>query len=357
MRKFILFILVLSTLAFCGCKTNNNIKLIDNISSTLKTVKEVISNVELISSEFLVEQTNLNKDNNFEEGTGYNGATFTNAQNFNNKQISNIIQKTSSINNNTIYLINRVNSKSSNLLAICCLFENSSNKINENHSNAINNLCDSISFNSNYIKNNKTNYNKTNFYNVMSSYRYAEIINNIETLNSCLSSICFGIDNIYDILDNYNYLTEVQSDKNSTVGSWSNIDTYRNSKKQARQTTNTTPQLQYGRGGTNPYYNYGYGNRFAYGGYGGINGFGRYPYSPYSNYNPYMPNIDTFGTYTNVDTYQNCIDNNDLYYWDNNARSEEENTSSDDLSEFKSKPYLPKCKCDKNNTNKEYYSY
>ena len=39
---------------------------------------------------------------------------------------------------------------------------------------------------------------------------------------------------------------------------------------------------------------------------GGLGGYSRYPYSPYTNYNPYIPNIDTFGSYKNIDTYKPC---------------------------------------------------
>lgn len=330
MKKILsLFLVFILSITLLGCSSNANHKVVTKINETLTKVQNVVSYVEVIPKNTLIINDIMDADapqneQNFSEyGNGYDGATFTNAPNINKYvaklySLSNTAQNAITANNNTEILIAEISSKANNIQSACSLLNKKDCHINDNQTSAINELCSNIILNVNRLNISKdelkaeTNnlsaikQNYTNNVDKLSS-RYTRLTNCIETRNIYLSNICNNMNNIYSIIFSCCYEKDCSCDVKQT---WSNIDTYQNARKKRIRTdrvNNSYPTNGYynygfngyGHGGTNPFYNYGYGmmNRFG--------GYGRYPYSPYSNYNPYMPNIDTFGTYTNVNTYEN----------------------------------------------------
>lgn len=350
MKKYYIFVILFVIVFFTGCSNNTTKDTINKIDDTLYRVNAVVNKLELVSSDMLYVNKYIDENNSsiniketidYEDDddykNGFNGSTFTSAD-LNNGYMDKIYslsitaQNAIEINNNTSFLINCINTKSDNIETICDLLINKNCKL-DNDQKSINEICNNIILNSNRLmitkdevktetKNVVIAQKKSNIDNLTNKYNI--LINAIETKNTYLNNVCNGLDNIYLTLSKYRCSSNINTEE--TRKTWSNIDTYRkestnnNKINKSEENNNNFKYYNYnygqpGYGGTNPFYGSG-----AYGGmsrFGGFMGYGRYPYSPYSNYNPYIPNIDTFGTYTNVDTYRPA----------NNIEINEENNS------------------------------
>ena len=341
MKKFTLFSLIfvlILVLSGCGSTTMNH-NPISNIKETVTKAQTVVKTVNVVNEQSLLipeimdekDYSTLDEDQNsdidFQNGTNisrYVAKLYT---------LSNTAQKSIKLNSNTEYLISCVNSKSNSLKNICDLFEKKDCNITKSNKSAITDLCNSLLLNINRLDNSKDDAKndateitvlKRNYTSNVEKLngKYNKLINSIETRNSYLNNICYGMDNLYDILISICY---PQVDTSKVVqNTWSNIDTYKNNNKRINNEQhnnnyqyynnkymqpNNRYGYGYGYGGTNPFYGYG-----MFGGMRGFGGYSSYPYSPYTNYNPYIPNIDTFGTYKNVDTYKSFNDEYDDQY-------------------------------------------
>lgn len=357
MKKYaILFILCMSIIALSACSTKNSAVMSSAIESISRT-EEIIQKLDSIPSQTLV--INEIMDSSVSKGTkterqiveyektdndknGYNGSTFTSESmnSYVSKLYSLACTAENSINANETmkYLINIFSSRTSNIKSICKNIVNLNCEISDNQKTSINDLCSNIILNANRIALTKNEIKeeaskvltlKNNYTSNIEQLttKYTKLTNSIDTRNTYLTNINNNLFTLNGILDNISC-----SENDTTRSVFSNVDTYKNSNKNKKNKDKTqNPDYYYnnnydnynnangftqkghsgfynGRGGTNPFYNNGYG---VYG--GSFGGYGGYPSSPYSNYNPYIPNIDTFGTYTNVDTYKdsNQSTNND----------------------------------------------
>ena len=353
MKKiFVFIVLVFTCFLIVGCN-DNNLFALKTINDTIDKIEKVTTNVYQIStSEFVngvanqaTEKGTKSKheivsytpsDNFEEEGTGYNGSTFTslNISQFNqpNKYIQ-IQQEIAYLNDNTQSLLKYITLKSNNIRVICTQLENSKSTINSETTEKTKDLCSKLLLNTNRLeitKNDvKNSYqkikNNVNLYEDSESYNeYTLLSSCIQTRNSYLNNICYDIDGLENVIE------KLLNNNEETKKTWSNIDTYKSNNMKNKTTntnntkainnnndnnyknpytySNTDPYRNYNHGGygtTNPYYGYG-----GFRGFGGI-GFGMFPYSPYTNYNPYMPNVDTFGSYKNIDTYKPLNENDE----------------------------------------------
>lgn len=339
MKRLFTFIL-LASFAFIatGCNTTANHNAIRNIKEAINKTQYIVKMVNVMPENSLIIPEIMDEDaqTEIDEGAGYNGSTFTSGTTISKYvaklyTLSNTAQKSINLNSKTEYLISCVNSKSSSLKDICENINKKETKISKDSTSAITDLCNSITDNANKLNNVKDDVkNNTSEIVVLKrnytsnvdklSGKYDKLINSLNTRNLYLNNICYNLDKVYDILISICY-PSVTNSNDETKETWSNIDTYKNSKQRYKNTNynNQYPQNNYaqynqqnnrygyGYGGTNPFYSYG-----MVGGMGGLGGYSRYPFSPYTNYNPYIPNIDTFGSYKNIDTYNQS--NNDVYY-------------------------------------------
>ena len=332
MKKFLVFVIfipLIFIITACSPTTANH-NAIKNIKETINKTQSIVKMVNAMPKDSLVipEIMDENTQTEIDEGTGYNDSTFTSGTNISKYvaklyTLSNTAQKSINLNNKTEYLISCINSKSTSLKGICENMEKRQTKISKDSTFAITDLCNGITDNSNKLNNSKDDVkNNANEIVVLKrnytsnvdklSGKYDKLINSLNTRNLYLNNICYNLDKVYDILIGVCY-PNINGTNEQIKTTWSNIDTYRNSKQKYNEyngyntqypQNNYAPYNQnnrygYGYGGTNPFYSYG-----MLGGMGGIGGYSRYPYSPYTNYNPYIPNIDTFGSYKNIDTYK-----------------------------------------------------
>ncbi len=371
MKKFLILILIMC-MSFCivGCD-NDNQKAISTIKETINKIDTVINNMYQLSSfddgyntSKIKEKGTISKqeivtytpsDNFEEQGTGYNGSTFTSLNGTYTNQpnkFTQIKQEINYLSENTNSLIKYIMLKSNNIKVICTQYEEKNTVIDDETCKKSNTLCSKLLLNTNRLeitKNDvKNSYEKlkkkqTNDYQSYEMYNeYTNLSSNLQTRNTYLNNICYDIDELETIMEE-----TLNNNLETTKKTWSNIDTYKsnnlNNKKinsNNYKTNNNYNNLNDNNIYNYPYNNYnygGYGNTnpyYRYGGYGsfrgfGANGYGMYPFSPYTNYNPYMPNIDTFGSYKNIDTYRPINDNNEIYnedYIDKN-----ENNSNNEL--------------------------
>ncbi len=385
--KKILMGVTLCAFIFCavcimGCSSSNNAKttlttLADNISkvSTILDKVQDIDTSELIIPDFMDEKSLSTMD-----AKNYSVP-------FENAAMSSYIAKITLLNNNVIstitvndkinYMKQQLYSKSSYAKALCSQTLSQNIDFGNEKISSLNELNNTlvanytrVSLTRNEITNNyksvdnlKSNYSNkpdqlnSKYTKLKSSLNtrltyYINIANTLDDITNLLSTT-YDLDREY-INDDYIFPNEDKTknelEKPIKTGITKNIDTYENAG------TNI-----YGDYRNNPIYNpdnylrnynpgygmngFGYGaNAYGYGGYGmngfgfngmypngyGMNGYGMYGYgNPYGNGYIY-PNINTFGTYKNIDTYRSKQDlNKELL---ENSDSIYEEKQSDELS-------------------------
>ena len=385
MKKFVIVLIVSCIIFMYGC-SNGSAQFIDKIHDTINQIRIISNDIDdYINSEasskllgiekgtnserqiveYIPSSSNDNSDD--ESGTGYNGSTFTSGDSIDESDLE--LYKYSNNpflqNETTKYLIAVLDSKVNSLQSYCSIISDKNIALTNTQKNTITDICDNLSNTSKKILSNKNDINKelnlisNSKENVSSMYNnYNSICNDILLRNSYITSICYGIDNLYQLL--YTCNSVIDDNNNKTNNSSYNIDSYKNSIKQNKTTvkqnqyesnnynnSNYNQNYGYGNGRTNPYYSYGYAGR-----YGGM--FGNYPYSPYSNYNPYMPNIDTYGSFKNIDTYKSVDQIND----DNNDnKNNDDNNNDDNNNEDNNNEDNKNKEEDKKNINNENFTY
>ncbi len=365
MKKFFVILAICCFIFVFGC-SNSTSKSIDKINSTIEQIRIISNNIDnslnseltntllgiekgTTSNREIVEYVPTNSDTSEDdEGTGYNGSTFTSGENINESDIKMYSNNQNVFvqNETTKHLITCLDSKVNSLQSYCSILNNKKFSLSNSQNNTITDICNNLNNTTKKILTNKNDIDKefsllSNASNGDSTYSidnsYNSLKNYINLRNSYIITICYGIDNLYQLLYSCNTSTNENNGNEETNNSLYNIDSYKNSVKN-NQTNNTKStnniinenynyNQNYGYGRTNPYYSYGYAGRF-----GGM--FGNYPYSPYTNYNPYMPNIDTYGSFKNIDTYKSVDDLNNLNQNEDrenqNNNNKEENENLDD---------------------------
>lgn len=381
------FIVCMVILVGCSTSTNNTL---NNISSNMNTIINTIEKVDSISSKELIIDDFMDENNisEIDQSNSFN-------TNYESTPAMNMYLSKLTILNNSIYHTNNtnneVNTKKIELISKAHKVKSLSNqckfmKCNVSDSNLdaleeLNNIVISnvnrVNTTKNEVKNNlnlvndlKKHYNEK--LQQLSSI-YQKLESSLNTRLSYYKNIINGLENISNILLNYNsdcvMLEELDENKNLVKTSTNedsvyehnkmyrkkNIDTYENAgkdiygfnkdkstyNKDGYYNSNYYPQYY------NPYY--GYGNRVGYGGYGIGMPYGYGMGMPYG-YGGFMyPNINTFGTYKNIDTYkpmpthklpnqENLIEENKTKSSEENASYEKNKQTSVDIKSQKPKP-------------------
>ncbi len=330
MKKiFICLLAILCVFTFSACQ-NNSMKTLNKIDVTLDKVQNLIESMDTISDDTLIIDNIMDEDDT--QNTGYDGATFTSGSYAMDSFINNILKLSNTahnaidLNDESFQIVTEISQNIDDIKAITKIIIKNKKEPKEEIQKSINDMCTSVLISVNRLmitREDVTNElnstlalkrNYTKNVDILTT-KYTRLCSALETKNTYLNNINNSLNDIFDKLyDLYRPADKAQSVSNS----FSNIDTYENATK-SNKSTNNAPNINtpnnyngygyvYGDAGygmTNPYYGYGGfmgGRRF--GGYGG------YPYSPYGRYNPYMPNIDSFGTYKNIDTYKSVEDIN-----------------------------------------------
>lgn len=339
MKKILICLLaILCVFTFSACQ-NNSMKTLSKVEVTLDKVQNLIENMDTISDDTLLIDSIMDEDDT--QGTGYDGATFTSGSyamdSFINSilKLSNEAHNAIDLNDESLEIITEISQNIDDIKLITKMLNTNKKEPKDEVKQSIDDMCASVLTSVNRLmitRDDVTNEvnstlalkrNYTKNVDILTT-KYTRLCSALETRNTYLNNINNSLNDIFDKLyDLYRPADKAQSVSNS----FSNIDTYENATKNNKN-TNKAPNTNipnnyngygYGYGGagygmTNPYY--GYGGYGAYGGFmggrrfGGY-GYGGYPYSPYGRYNPYMPNIDSFGTYKNIDTYKSIEDIND----------------------------------------------
>ena len=350
----LLQILITSCFVLCifilvGCSETNTtigtLEMISNnmtkITNTLDNVKN-IDNADLIISDFMDENdlsaVNSN-DNVYNTSNAMNGY-ISKISSLNNSVISTI--ELNSVINNTK---KQIYAQTSYIKALCNQNMDSKTEFSAEKLNSLRDLNNTIIANNtrinlsrNEITNNFNNVQKDqSIYSSNPEYlssKYIKLKTSLNTRLSYFNNLSNSLDQLSDILCdngncNYPYIADdyIFEDKNTITASNShieenskktslfkkNIDTYENAGTNMYGDYRNNPiynKDNYLRN-TNPGYGMGYGGYGMYGmpygynmggygmGYGGINGYGM----PFNNGYIY-PNINTFGTYKNIDTYR-----------------------------------------------------
>ena len=325
MKKILLsVILLVSVFVFCACESTS-LKTLNKVTSTIDKVESCVVNIDKISNDDLLIDSIMDDNSNDNNNTGYDGATFTSGSivmdGFINSilKLSNQAHNAIDLNNDTNDILTQISNNIYDIKQLGKLIDKSNHSLDDDTLNSINDICNNILMNTNRLmitKDEVTNElsstlalkrNYTNNVEQLTT-KYIRLCSALQNKNAYLENVDNSLDNLYETL----YISYRPNQKTTnSVNSFSNIDTYENAGKKTKNTikqnSNKYPYNSNGNYGgagygmSNPYYNYGgfMGGR-NYGGYG----YGGYPYSPYGRYNPYMPNIDTFGTYKNIDTYK-----------------------------------------------------
>lgn len=341
--------LVVSFIFLAGCSNTTSNSAILNISNTMTKISSTLDNVQDINNSDLIIKDFMSEDYLKKVDTEMPLLSSTDSMN-------NYILKISSLNNNVISTIeindsinalkSEIYERASVIKSLCTQIKELKKDINQSQNKALLELNNAlignitrVSLTRNEITNNYKNVDnlkaqyssKTNQLNS----RYTKLKNSLNTRLSYYNNLVMSLDDVYKILtqnfdavenfDVTHYETPKVEDnekKPIKTGITKNIDTYENAG------TNI-----YGDYRNNPYYNPdnylknytpGYGMMGPnYGGFGstyspygyGMNGFGNangmYGYGMMPYYNGYMfPNINTFGTYKNIDTYRSRKDLN-----------------------------------------------
>lgn len=356
----IIFTFVICALCLVGCSETNTNSTLNNIMMTMSKISNTLDNVQTINTNELIIEDFMNEDElaridsqNYVDKVATNGA------------MNSYIAKISALNNNVITTIEvnssinnskrQIYAKASQIKALCS--QNISAKVELKGSqiktlNELNNTLIAnntrISLTRNEITNNFKNVNS-----LKGSYsskpeqlnsRYTRLKTSLNTRLSYYNNLLNGLDEMSNILCDTDcfkhicddYIIDEELYKKSTndnsvkTGITKNIDTYENAGTNIYGDYRNNPIYNpdnylknvnpgYGMYGPN---GYGFGN-YGIGGYGmngyggyGMNGFGMGGYNGFYGYgmpygNGYLyPNINTFGTYKNIDTYRSRKDLN-----------------------------------------------
>lgn len=331
-KYFILFSFIICLIFLTGCNnTNGNILItlennIDKIEQTLEKV-QTIDVSELIIDDFM------------DESELFEINTQESMFNSNNDVLDNYVNKIAILNNNvcsTVKINNEILETKDKILQKCnrikfVLKRCDGSVLRDNEKIALKDIIKTLMNNNtqisltrneinNYllsVKKLKLDYNKkTDQLNT----RYIKLQGALNTRNSHYNNILFGMEQIYYILSdecNDDYVNEYSNETRETGINKKNIDTYENAGNNMfglpNNQKNGYPYSNYGYNG----YGYGVNNGYGFGGYGNnMYGYGMNipPYSFGWGYR--MPNINSYGSYKNIDTYRN---------YRNNKRLNEEN--------------------------------
>lgn len=340
--KKILSAIVLSCFSICivflaGCSDTSSNAILNSTINNMTKLSNVLDKVQDIDNNQLVISDFMDEDNlsiidlsNDEEKNNSMKNYVTKISSLNNCVISTI-----NVNNSLNSLKKQLYSKAIQVKTMCGLNLDSNIEYTNTKIKTLQELNNNIAANTTRISltRNEITNNFNNVDNVKAEYssktdllssRYTKLKNSLNTRLSYYNNLISSLDGLFNLLSNdidkpitNDYIFEKEnSDESLKTSITKNIDTYENAG------TN-----MYGDYRNNPIYNvdnylknynpgYGMYGAYGYGGYG-IPNAGMYP-NMYGmngyNYNmPFgngylYPNINTFGTYKNIDTYRSRKD-------------------------------------------------
>lgn len=365
---FLCFLVTMIVLVGCSSETTTNYVL-EMISCNMTKVTNTLDNVKNIDNSDLIIQDFMDENDLTAINNDYSNIATTNA-------MGGYMAKITSLNNSvisTVELNNQLNNtkkqiyaKTNYVRALCHQNMDSKSELTTEQVNSLRDLSNMLMANNTRI-NLSRNEITNNFSNMQKSQKeyssnpdilnskYTKLKTSLNTRLSYYYNLSNGLDQITEILtqsnfpyiaDDYIFEDDEIIDKTQPTGAIKkNIDTYENAGtnmygdirnnpiyNKDNYLKNVNPGYGMGYNGYGMYGNmpYGYGAGGYNMGYGGMQNFGM----PFNNRYLY-PNINTFGTYKNIDTYQSKdkLDkqeyNNDMY--NENVSKDGENKHQQDM--------------------------
>lgn len=371
-RKILTYVLmsafIFCAIILCGCSETNSKSTLNSIMTNLNRVSTILNNVQDLDQNDLIIDDFMNEKELEIIDTKLNNNLIKNEamQSYITKitKLNNNVISTIEINNTIISYKMKIFTYVSDIKAICSQFLNNNKEFYKNELNSLNELNNNISANTTKISlsRNEITNNFNNMCKVKKEYslkpdklntRYTKLKTSLNTRLSFYDNLLTSLDDmsklLYDdfkpICDDYIPDENEIKDNNNSIktGMQKNIDTYENAGTNIYGDYRNNPI--YNPDNYLKNYNPGYGmNGPQMGGYG-MNGYGMpYGYGMYPNgygingYNgmygygmPYggkflYPNINTFGTYKNIDTYRSKNELNKKY------NQEDISNNNDDIS-------------------------
>lgn len=389
LKYFILPMFVLTFIFLVGCSNTSNNNTFNTISSNMKTLIQDINKIEIIETSELIiddfmDENNLTPKDNVPALYEQTDAMYTYLTKLTllNNTICNTIEINNNLNNSimqTIAKAHQTKSLSDQCLTQKCKLSNSSLDTLKELNNSIMENNSRIYLTKNEVKNTLAGINKKEYNNKPEqlSSKYERLQIGLNTRLIYLNNISKGLDSISYILASCSNLnenntcencddivkatTKAQNNSQTQKKIKKNIDTYENAGRDINGMFKNAPYYNqdnylngyYGYNRyPNNYYGMGYGNMY---GYGMPFGYGMTPFG--FNGGGYMfPNINTFGSYKNIDTYKspkaykeennrtnnNQSNNEDNYIKDNNDEIVEAQTRAENLVPHKQPKPMPK---------------